>query len=611
MFGRILIKMVVALYCYSDILEVDFTMLRKTKIICTLGPATDDDKVLRQLMLSGMNVARFNFSHQTHEEHKQRFDKIVKMREELGLPIATLLDTKGPEIRIHTLKDGKAILKEGNTFTLYTKERIGDETGVSITYQDLPKDIALGTRILIDDGLIELKVTSFDNEKIVCTVVNGGKISDRKSINVPDISLSLPYVSEKDESDIVFGIETGFDFIAASFTRSAQDIMDIRSILNKHNCHWMKIIAKIENREGVENIDEILRLVDGIMVARGDMGVEIPFEQLPPIQKMLIKKAYRAGKQVITATQMLDSMMQNPRPTRAETSDVANAIYDGTSAIMLSGETAAGKYPVEALKAMTRIAEETETNIHYKKRFATREATSEEETTNVTNAISKATVTTAHNLLATAIITVTKSGMTAREISKFRPNVPIIGGSTDPRVYRQMNLSWGVYPVFLQEKDTTDELFDHVVDVATEADYLSSGDLVVITAGIPLGISGTTNMIKVHVVGNVLISGTGISHGNMCGNLCVCRNAEEAKKKFKKGDILVIPQTDNTLIDVIRDASGIIVEQDGLNSHAAIAGLALDIPVIIGAHDATKVLKHGITVQMDAERGIISSTHQH
>lgn len=585
-------------------------MLRKTKIICTLGPATDDDNVLRQLMLSGMNVARFNFSHQTHESHKERFDKIVKLRDELHLPIATLLDTKGPEIRIHTLKDGKAFLKEGDTFTLYTKERIGDATGVSITYEQLPKDVTIGTRILIDDGLIELKVNSFDSEKIVCTVINGGKISDRKSINVPDVNLSLPYISPKDEDDIVFGIETGFDFIAASFTRSAQDIMDIRSILNKHDCHWMKIIAKIENREGVENIDEILRLVDGIMVARGDMGVEIPFEELPAIQKMLIKKAYRAGKQVITATQMLDSMMQNPRPTRAETSDVANAIYDGTSAIMLSGETAAGKYPVEALQAMTRIAEKTEQRIHYKKRFAQREA-EHEEVTNVTNAISKATITTAHNLLATAILAVSKSGTTTREISKFRPIVPIIGGSTDMRVCRQMNLSWGVYPILLEEKDNTDDLFEHVVDVATKAGYVQSGDLVVITAGVPLGISGTTNLIKVHVVGNILVSGTGITHGSLCGNLCVAHSEKEAKEKFCKGDILVINRTSNYIIDLIRDCSALIVEEDGLNSHAAIAGLSLDKPVIIGASDATKVLKNGITVHLDASRGIVSSTTKH
>ena len=418
-------------------------MLRKTKIICTLGPATDDPNVLRELMKGGMNVARFNFSHQTHEEHKKRFDQIVAMREELGLPIATLLDTKGPEIRLHKIKGGKVLLKAGQNFTLYTKECLGDENGASITYAGLPEDIQVGTSILIDDGLVALKVTSFDAQKIECTVLNDGSISDRKSINVPDVHLSLPYISEKDEQDIVFGIQTGFDFIAASFVRSAQDIMELRAILNQHNCHWMKIIAKIENRDGVDNIDEIIRLVDGVMVARGDMGVEIPFEQLPAIQKLIIKKAYLAGKQVITATQMLDSMMQNPRPTRAEASDVANAIYDGTSAIMLSGETAAGKWPIESLQTMVKIAEQTERNIHYKKRFAARAAETDQEITNVTNAVSKATVTTAHNLLATAIITVTKSGNTAKMISKFRPNVPIIGGSTDPRVYRQMNLSWG------------------------------------------------------------------------------------------------------------------------------------------------------------------------
>lgn len=582
-------------------------MLRKTKIICTLGPSTDKGDVLKQLVRSGMNVARFNFSHQEHDGHKKRFDELCAVREELGLHIATLLDTKGPEIRIQTVKNGHAMLKEGNAFNFYSKERVGDETGVSITYPDLYKDISVGKRILIDDGLIELRVNEFDKDCIKCTIINGGKISDRKGVNVPGVSLSLPYISKKDEEDIVFGIETGFDFIAASFTRSAQDIMDIRHILNKHNCHWMKIIAKIENRQGVENIDEILHLVDGIMVARGDMGVEIPYEQLPEIQKALIKKAYQAGKQVITATQMLDSMMHNPRPTRAETSDVANAVYDGTSALMLSGETAAGKYPVEALRSMTRITEETEAHIHYKKRFVQQQALDEQETTNVTNAVSKATVTTAHTLMATAILTVTHSGVTAKEISKFRPNVPIISGSTDERVCRQSNLSWGVYPVVLEEKESTDDLFDHVVEVASQEGYLENGDLVVITAGMPLGVSGTTNMLKVHVVGNKLVAGDGIGKGVVCANLCVCKSENEARATFKKGEILVIPDTTNSMIDLLRDASGLITESGGVNSHAAIVGLTLDIPVIIGTKDATKILKNGITVQMDAQNGVVNN----
>lgn len=580
------------------------TGMRKTKIICTLGPSTDNEEIVRQMMRSGMNVARFNFSHQTHVEHKARFDMIVRLREELNLPIATLLDTKGPEIRLHKIKDGKALLKEGETFTLYTDEVLGDSTKASITYRNLPQDLKPGCRILIDDGLIELRVKRFNASEIVTEVVNGGIISNNKGINVPGVTLSMPFLSKQDENDILFGIETGFDFIAASFTRCAQDILDIRSVLNRHGCHSIKIIAKIENRDGVDNIDEILRVTDGVMVARGDMGVEIPLEEIPVLQKMLIKKAYNAGKQVITATQMLDSMMKNPRPTRAESTDVANAIYDGTSAIMLSGETAAGAYPVEAVETMAKIAERAENDIDYIKRFNNRDVA---EAPNVTNAISHATVTTAHDLGATAIITVTKTGQTARMISKFRPLCPIIGCSTYPQVCRQMNLSWGVIPISVDEKTNTDELFDHSVSQAVKNGLVKSGDLVVITAGVPLGISGTTNLLKVHVVGDILLSGSGVTHHVVCGNLCVCQDEEEAKRNFKHGDILVIPQTSNNILDIMKQASGVITEVEGLNTHAAIVGLALDIPVIVGAENACLRLKSGTTVTLDAARGIICS----
>lgn len=578
--------------------------MRKTKIICTLGPSTDDEKVVREMMLSGMNVARFNFSHQTHPEHKKRLETVVKLRQELNLPVATLLDTKGPEIRLQKLKDGKAVLKTGETFILSTQEVLGDSHKVSITYQNLQQDISIGSRILIDDGLIELRVTGFGENEIITEVVNGGTISDKKGINVPGVTLSLPFLSEQDEKDIIFGIENGFDFIAASFTRCAQDIMDIRAVLNRHGCHTIKIIAKIENHDGVNNIDEILRVTDGVMVARGDMGVEIPLEDIPVLQKMLIQKAYNAGKQVITATQMLDSMMKKPRPTRAESTDVANAIYDGTSAIMLSGETAAGLYPVEALKTMAKIAERAERDIDYIKRFHNRDVI---DAPNVTNAISHATVTTAHDLGAGAIITVTKTGQTARMISKYRPNCQIIGCSTEPQVCRQMNLSWGVTPISVEEKNITDELFDHSVNRAEEEGLVQSGDLVVITAGVPLGISGTTNLLKVHVVGDVLLTGSGVTHRVACGNLCVCRNLEEAKKNFKRNDILVIPETSNEILDIMKQASGIITEVGGLNSHAAIVGLALDIPVIVEAENACLRLKSGTTVTVDAPRGIVCS----
>lgn len=578
--------------------------MRKTKIICTLGPATDNEDVLRELMLSGMNVARLNFSHGSAKEQKARADAVKKLREELHLPIALLLDTRGPEIRIKKFKDPKITLHTGDKFTLTSRDIVGDETAVSITFDRLPLEVTPGTKILIDDGLIELKVDSTTDTDIFCTVVNGGTLSSQKSINVPGIKLSLPFISQKDKEDIAFAVREDFDFIAASFTRSAQDLVDLRTELEKLDCHKIRIIAKIENHDGVENIDDIIRLADGIMVARGDLGVEIPLQEIPIIQKKLIKKAYNAGKQVITATQMLDSMIKNPRPTRAEATDVANAIYDGTSAIMLSGETAAGDYPVLAVKTMATIAERTERDIDYKARFAKRDFN---EAPNVTSAISHATCTTAQDLGAVAIMTVSKSGRTARMISKYRPECPIISGTTDPTVQRQMNLSWGVVPIMVEEKNNTDELFDHVVDVARKEGLVKNGDLVVITAGAPLGVSGTTNLLKVQLVGDVLVSGTGATKGSVCGNLCVCKDEEEAEKNFKDGDILVIPQTTNTLLHVLKSAAGIITEESGMNSHAAIVGLALDKPVIVGAENATKILKSGTTVTIDATRGIVYS----
>lgn len=394
------------------------------------------------------------------------------------------------------------------------------------------------------------------------------------------------------------------DFIAASFTRSSDDILQLRKELDKNNCNDIRIIAKIENSEGVENIDDIIRVSDGIMVARGDLGVEIPMEDIPILQKKLITKAYNAGKQVITATQMLDSMMVNPRPTRAEATDVANAIYDGTSAIMLSGETAAGKYPVQAVKTMARIAERTEQDIDYKGRFSKRQLT---EQPDVTSAISHATCTTAHDLGAVAIITVSKTGQTARMISKYRPDCPIISGTTSQKVLRQMNLSWGVIPILVDEKTNTDELFEHVVNVAEQHELVKNGDLAVITAGIPLGVSGTTNMLKVHLVGNVLVSGTAVTHQSVIGRICICETEKDLTEKFKNGDIIVTAKTSNDMLPYMKKASGIITEQDGLNSHAAIVASALDMPVIIGAKNAVKLLKNGTTVKLDGSRGIVFS----
>ena len=471
--------------------------IRKTKIVCTLGPSTDKGDVLRQLMQEGMNVARFNFSHGSHEEQKARLDKLVALREELDLPVAALLDTKGPEIRLKELKGGKAELKEGQLFTLALGDFVGDASRVAITYEDLHNDVKAGDRILIDDGLIEMKVVRLDGTDIVCEVINGGMISNKKGVNVPNVELSMPFISETDYSDIVFGIENGFDFIAASFTRTADDILQIRKILEEHDCKSVNIIAKIENKQGVDNIDDIIRVSDGIMVARGDMGVEIPMEDVPVIQKILIEKVYKAGKQVITATQMLDSMIKNPRPTRAETTDVANAIYDGTSAVMLSGESAAGKYPVEAVEMMAKIAERAEAAIDYKKNFFHYERAANQ---NVTDAVCHAACTTAIDLNAAAVIIVTKSGVSARNISKYRPSCNIIAGTTSDKAYRQLNMSWGVTPVHLEEQNEVFTLFDHAVAAGKKQGLLQPGDKVVIGAGVPLGISGNTNMLKVQVV---------------------------------------------------------------------------------------------------------------
>ncbi len=578
--------------------------MRKTKIVCTMGPATADDNVLREMMKSGMNVARQNFSHGDHESHKKVFEQIKRIREELGLPVASLLDTKGPEVRVKQFKNGKAELKDGSTFTLTTNEVEGDEKQVSITYKNLPADIEVGTKILADDGLLEFKVIEITDTDVVCQVIHGGFISNNKSCNFPGIRLTMPYVSERDRSDIIFGCEMGSDFIAASFVTCDEDILEIRRILAEHGGEDIKIIAKIENQDGVDHIDDILRVSDGIMVARGDMGVEIPFEEIPRIQKMLIEKGYNAGKQVITATQMLDSMIKNPRPTRAETTDVANAIYDGTSAIMLSGETAAGAYPVEAVRTMAKIAETTEMNINYAKRFHNRE---EDCGDNVTNAISHAACTTALDLKAKAILTVTKTGGTAKLLSKFRPNRPIISCTTSERTWRQLNLSWGVVPLMSKEMTTTDELFQHAVDCATAAGLLETGDLVVITAGVPVGISGTTNLLKVHIVGDVLVRGKGLSDKTVTAPLCVAHDNDEALKNFVNGNILVIKETNNEILSLLKSASGIITEKGGTDSHAAIVGLALDIPVIIGAENATGILRSGTVVTMDSSKGLVSA----
>ena len=577
--------------------------IRKTKIVCTMGPNLFEKHLIAPLMKAGMNVARFNFSHGTYETHQHYYDEVCRIRDELGLPVATMLDTKGPEIRVRSFKNGHVTLQNGQLFTLTTDEVEGDEERVSITYTELPQDIAVGSSILIDDGLIGMQVERIDGADIVCRVLNGGVVSNNKGVNIPNAHLSMPFISEKDHQDILFAIKNGYDFIAASFTRCADDIMQIRHILQENNCHTINIIAKIENMEGVENIDEILRVVDGVMVARGDLGVEVPLEDVPSLQKKLIQRGIAAGKPVITATQMLDSMIKNPRPTRAEATDVANAIYDGTSAIMLSGESAVGAYPVEAVETMVRIALRAEADMDYIRRFSRDTSAS----TDVTNAISHATVTSAHDLNASAIITVTKSGSTARILSRYRPACVIVGCTTEKHVWRQLALSWGTVPLMIAEESNTDDLFEHAVDAAVQNGLVHDGELVVLTAGVPLGISGTTNLMKVHVVGHLLSRGQGLHGGKVVAPLCVIRNLEKDAKDFNTGDVIVCHQTTREMFSMLRKSSAIVLEDDNPEGHGAIAGMSLDIPVIIGAKNATNILKSGAVVTVDGEKGTVSA----
>jgi len=577
--------------------------MKKTKIICTIGPASEKEETLRKLMLAGMNVARLNFSHGSHEEHKERIDTIKKLREELELPIGIMLDTKGPEIRIGNFKDKEVYLEEGQYFTLTTREVLGDKNIVNVAYEGLPKDVKVGDRILIDDGLIELNVVEIkDSTEVICLVKNGGSVTDHKGVNVPGVKVNLPAVTQKDYEDILFGIENDVDFIAASFIRKAENVLEIRRILEEHGGEHIHIISKIENQEAVDNIDEILKVSDGLMVARGDLGVEITTEEIPIVQKQLIKKCNEVGKPVITATQMLDSMMRNPRPTRAEVTDVANAIFDGTDTIMLSGETAAGKYPLESVKTMFNIAIKAESALDYKQIFKTK---SEVNGISSTNAISKATCTTAQDLGASAILTATSSGYTASAVSKFRPKAPIIAATTTEAVMRRLSIVWGVYPVLSEETSSTDEVIDLSIHSALEKDFIAQGDLIVITAGIPVGVSGTTNLIKVHTVSERLLKGVGIGNKAITGKVVVGDSAKELERKFNNGDVIVCNSTDRDMMRYIERASAIITEQGGLTSHAAIVGLNLNLPTVVGVQDATVELKDGDIVTVDSITGSI------
>ena len=578
--------------------------MRKTKIICTLGPSTDKEGVLRDLIANGMNVARFNFSHGSHEEHLGRLEKLKALREELGKPVAALLDTKGPEIRLKDFKNGVENLVAGQTFTLTTRDVEGTNEICSITYKDLPMDVEPNGTIMLDDGLIKLQIQTVNDTDIVCTVLNSGKIKNKKGVNVPGVHLSMPYMSQRDKDDIIFGIQQGYDFIAASFVRTAQDVYEIRNLLNQYDSN-IRIIAKIENREGVNNIDSILAAADAVMVARGDLGVEIDFTELPGIQKTIIDRSFSFGKPIVTATQMLDSMIVNPRPTRAEISDVANAIYDGTSAIMLSGETAAGAYPVEALKTMSAIAERTE-----QEGFHLRGRTMDFNPgkISVSDATAHAACLTARDVNAAAIVTVSESGTTARLLSKYRPQQPIIACVMREQVQRQLSLSWGITPLMMSLAHSTDELIEMSTALAKENGYLHNGELAVVTAGVPVGVSGTTNMIKIHMVGNCLATGVGVGPENndvASGKACVCRTMDEVRAKFKPGMVLVVPSTSNEMLSFVRDAAALVVEEPGLNSHAAIAGKALLKPTVVGAAGATSHIRDGLMVAVDCAHGSV------
>jgi pyruvate kinase len=582
--------------------------MRKTKIVCTIGPASESIEKLTQLMEAGMNVARLNFSHGNFEEHGERIKNIREASEKVGKNIAILLDTKGPEIRTHNMVNGTIELQVGTKCIISMTEVEGTPEKFSVTYEGLIDDVQVGSKILLDDGLIGLEVEQIDKEsgEIHVKVLNTGTLKNKKGVNVPGVSVKLPGITEKDANDILFGIEQNVDFIAASFVRRASDVLEIRQLLEKNNGTHIHIIPKIENQEGVDNIEEILEVSDGLMVARGDLGVEIPAEEVPLVQKDLIKKCNALGKPVITATQMLDSMQRNPRPTRAEASDVANAIFDGTDAIMLSGETAAGTYPVEAVQTMHNIASRAESALDHKNLLSNLSKNNEH---TITDAIGESVAHTALNLNVNAIITSTESGHTARMISKYRPKAPIVAVTANDYVVRRLALVWGVYPQLGQKSITTDEVLDNAVDESLNSGLVSHGDLVVITAGVPIGQAGTTNLMKIHVVGDILAKGQGIGRKSAFGKVVIAQNAEEALQKVKEGSILVTVGSDKEMMTAIEKCSALVTQEGGLTSHAAVVGLSLGIPVIVGVKEATQLFKDGQEITVDAQSGVVYNGH--
>lgn len=582
--------------------------MRKTKIVCTIGPASESPEMLEQLIEAGMNVARLNFSHGTHEEHAVRIHTIREVAEKLNKQIGILLDTKGPEIRTHNMQNGEVHLKTGQVLDISMTEVEGNDQIFSVTYDKLIEDVKQNSIILLDDGLIELRVLATDVEKgLIHTIVeNAGVLKNKKGVNVPGVSVQLPGITEKDAEDILFGIEQGVDFIAASFVRRPKDVLEIRELLEQNGGSTISIIPKIENQEGVDNIDDIIQVSDGIMVARGDLGVEIPAEEVPLVQKSLIVKCNKVGKPVITATQMLDSMQRNPRPTRAEASDVANAIMDGTDAIMLSGETAAGMYPVESVQTMNKIASYIENSLDYKSIVS---AHSREREQNMTEAISQAVAYTSINLGVKAVLAPTESGNTARMIAKYRPGVQIVAVTGSVSSARKLTLVWGVSPIVCQRVSTTDEILELAVDESLKHGYVQHGDAVVITAGVPVGEAGTTNLMKVHIIGDLIARGQGIGKASVFGKVVVAKNAAEALAYDTDGAIIVTVGSDKEMMPALENCVGLITEEGGLTSHAAVVGLSLGIPVIVGVKEATTLIRHNQEITMDAETGVIYKGH--
>ncbi|MDY3947685.1 MAG: pyruvate kinase [Ezakiella sp.] len=572
--------------------------MKKTKIVATIGPASDSEEVLTSMIESGMNVARLNFSHGSHEEHQARIDLIKKIRDKIKEPVAIMLDTKGPEIRIGKFKEGRIRIEQGQEFILTTKEILGDNKMVSVSYDGITDDVTIGGRLLMDDGLVEFEIIATRPGEVILKAINSGELSDRKGVNIPNAKIKLPALTNRDIEDIKFGIKNDVDFIAASFIRTREDVLSIRKILEENGGYNIGIISKIENREGVDNMDDILEVSDGIMVARGDLGVEIPPQEIPHVQKELIKKCNIQGKVVITATQMLDSMTRNPRPTRAEVMDVANSILDGTSAVMLSGESAAGKYPVNSIRMMRDIALATEASPEYLKKI--REIDQSEK--NTTNAIAEATWRVAKDLNAKSIITATNSGRTSRAISKYKPSQMIVAITESESVQRKLAMEWGVYPIVIKDTKDIDDLFNKGVELL-KGKYLKEGDLVVLTAGLPFGKSGSTNMLKVEIIAQMLTNGMGIGSGRITGRAVVCENEEDLLKNFEDGDIIVTYGLDREMVKFVERASGIITEEGGLTSSGAIIGLSLKLPTIVGASGAIDAIKSGEMITMDVETG--------